>query len=97
MRDFVFSAEAEDELLQSIRYYEQEKPGLGDDFLAEVQSLTLRLLDFPDSGAPVLRDVRRARVYRFPYDLVYRIRQDLLIIIAVMHQRREPGYWKNRL
>lgn len=96
MRDFVFSAEAEDELLRSIRYYEQERPGLGDDFLAEVQSLILRLLDFPDSGTPVFRDVRRARIHRFPYDLVYRIRQDLLIIVAVMHQRREPGYWKNR-
>ena len=97
MRDFVFLAEAEDELIQSIRYYEQERPGLGDDFLAEVQDLTLRLLDFPDSGSTIFRDVRRARVSRFPYDLVYQIRQDLLMIIAVMHQRREPGYWKNRL
>ena len=97
MRQLVLAAEAEDELLRSARYYEQERRGLGDDFVAEVQTLAARLLEFPELGTIVIRDVRRARVRRFPYDLVYRIHQDLLIIIAVMHQRREPGYWKNRL
>lgn len=97
MRELVFQAEAETELLESIHRYEQEKPGLGDEFLAEVRTLAARLLDYPGSGSPVFRDVRRARVRRFAYQLIYRVRPDALIIVAVMHLRRKPGYWKNRL
>jgi len=97
MRGLVFQAEAEIELLDAIHHYEQEKPGLGDEFLAEVRTLAARLLDYPKSGPQVFRDVRRARVRRFAYQLIYRDRHDALIIVAVMHLRRKPGYWKNRL
>ncbi|HBL28221.1 MAG TPA: plasmid stabilization protein [Acidobacteria bacterium] len=97
MRELVFQAEAEIELLDAIRHYEQEKPGLGDEFLAGVRILAARLLDYPRSGSPLFRDVRRARVRRFAYQLIYRDRADALIIVAVMHLRRKPGYWKNRL
>jgi plasmid stabilization system protein ParE len=97
MRELVFQAEAEAELLEAIDRYEGERPGLGDDFLAEVRTLTARLLDYPESGPSILQDVRRAGVRRFPYDLVYRIRPDALIIVAVMHQHRKPGYWKRRI
>lgn len=97
MRKLVFHAEAEVELLDAIHHYEQERPGLGDDFLAEVRTLAARILDYPRSAAPVFRDVRRARVRRFAYQLIYRERNDALIIVAVMHLRRKPGYWRNRL
>lgn len=97
MRVLIFQAEAETELLESIRHYEQERPGLGDEFLAEVRTLAARLLDYPGSGSPLFRDVRRARVRRFSYQLIYRVRQEALIVVAVMHLRRKPGYWKSRL
>ena len=97
MRELVLAVEAEDELLQSARYYEQERRGLGDDFLAEVRALAGRLLEFPNLGTVVLRDIRRARVHRFPYDLVYRVRDNSLLVVAVMHQRRKPDYWKSRI
>jgi toxin ParE1/3/4 len=97
MRRLEFLEEAEAELIDAVRRYEQERSGLGDDLLAEIRTLAARLLELPHSGRPVFSDVRRARVRRFRYDLVYRVRADALIIVAVMHHRREPGYWKNRL
>ena len=97
MRALVFLRAAREELLQAVHYYEQEREGLGKSFLSVVQALAERLLDHPESGPIIFRDVRRAGVRRFRYDLVYRIRPDALIIVAVAHHSRRPGYWKNRL
>jgi len=97
MRGFVFLAKAADEFLRATEHYEQERAGLGDDFQSEVQTVISRLMDYPESGAVVLRDARRARVKRFPYDLVYKTRGETLIIVSVMHQRRRPGIWKDRI
>ena len=97
MRPLVFSRAAREELLLAARHYEEEKEGLGNKFLAAVQVLVERLLDYPESGPIIFRDVRRAGVRRFRYDIVYRIRPDALIVVAVAHQSRKPGYWKNRL
>ena len=97
MRRLVFLDEAENELLESLDHYDSERPGLGGEFLEEVRALTTRLLEFPESGPVTFRDVRRAGVRRFPFDIVYRVRPDALIVVAVMHQSRRPGYWKKRL
>jgi plasmid stabilization system protein ParE len=97
MRRLVFLEQAADEAVEATGRYEQEREGLGEDFRSEIDAVIARLMDYPESGAVVFRDVRRARVKRFPYDLVYRIQHDILIVVSVMHQRRRPGLWKNRL
>jgi toxin ParE1/3/4 len=97
MRALVFTRAAREELLQAVHYHEQEREGLGRKLLAAVQALAERLLDYPESGPVLFRDVRRAAVRRFRYDLVYRIQPEALIIVAVAHHSRRPGYWKHRL
>jgi ParE toxin of type II toxin-antitoxin system, parDE len=97
MKSFVFLKQAEDEFLEATGRYEQERVGLGDDFQSEVHAVITRLMDYPESGAVVFRDARLARVKRFPYDLVYRIQHDLLIVVSAKHQHRKPGLWKSRL
>jgi len=42
-------------------------------------------------------NLRKCRVLRFPYGLLFRDREDHIEIIAVMHLRRRPGYWKDRV
>lgn len=95
-RTFSFSPEAREELLETIQYYESESPGLGTAFLSAVQQGIEQLLVFPES-APVLRGkVRRKLLRRFPYSLIYSLREGHIRILAVMNQKRRPFYWRGR-
>lgn len=57
-----------------------------------------RVSRFPDSGSPSPEgeETRWALIETFPFAIVYRPQGDLIEILAVMHQRRRPGYWENR-
>jgi toxin ParE1/3/4 len=96
-----FDSEAEAELRAAISWYERERPGLGDEFWAEVQE-TLALIDeHHEIGGRVARVrvrgiARRLLVRRFPYFVVYRNRGDFIEIVAIAHQSRRPGYWRSR-
>lgn len=97
MKSVRFLAEAEEELQLALRFYEQRRRGLGRDFLSEVRDVVDRLLRHPEAAPAILKGVRRAGVRRFPYDVVYRIKPDSIEVIAIMHQRRAPEYWIDRL
>jgi len=87
---------AERELNDAARYYERESPGLGADFIDEVERCTASITRHPIAGAIVHDDVRRRLVRRFPYALLYRTVSDTIRILAVMDLRRRPAYWVGR-
>ena len=97
MRAILFLAEADEELQLAARFYEGRRRGLGRDFLSEVRAATDRLVRHPEAAPVILKSVRRAGVHRFPYDVIYRIKPDAIEIVAIMHHRRAPEYWINRL
>lgn len=97
MRSLQFLAEAEEELQLAARLYEGRRRGLGRDFLSEVRAATDRLARRPEAAPAILNGVRRTGVHRFPYDVIYRIKPDAIEIIAIMHHRRAPEYWIDRL
>jgi len=97
MRAVQFVAEAEEELQRASRIYEMRRKGLGREFLLEVRDLVSRIIQHPEASRSILPGVRKAGVRRFPYDLIYRVTPDRIEVIAVMHQRRAPGYWMERL
>jgi toxin ParE1/3/4 len=92
-----FNELAERELNEAAQYYEQERPGLGAAFIAEVERCTASVLEFPQSSPVVLGEVRRTRCRRFPYGLLYTIKENELRILAVMNLRRRPAYWVGRV
>lgn len=65
--------------------------------MKEVGRRLSRIADFPEAWAPVSSGARRCLVERFPYGIIYQIRDDKILILAVMHLSRKPDYWKNRL
>jgi plasmid stabilization system protein ParE len=70
------------------------------DGFADVIDHGLRgIREFPEAWPmwPEQSDVRSRVVRRYPYLLVYVVRDAKVVIIAVAHQRREPGYWISRL
>ena len=92
------SQPASDELAEAVRWYETRRTGLGGEFFDAVVA-TLTLIETrPEIGTTISTDgqTRRALVARFPYQVVYRLRPTEIVIVAVAHVKRRPGYWKNR-
>lgn len=88
---------AQTELDEAIVWYAKQAPGLGDAFLIEALK-TLRLVEqFPQAWHPLTPQIRRCRLRRFPYSVVYTQDDPGILVLAIAHQHRKPDYWKNRL
>ena len=92
-----FLSPAQRELAAAVQYYEQAAPGLGLEFLDEIERTIERVLQHPEAWTRVAEHHRRCRTRRFPYGLSYSVEQDVVIIAAVMNLRRHPDSWKERL
>ncbi len=90
-----FHPDAAEEFAATAVYYNGERYGLGHRFRDAVVNAIDRIGQFPQIGRPGAR-WRRLQVAGFPYDLVYRVRGDVLEVLALAHHRRRPGYWKAR-
>ena len=88
---------AEIELDEAIRWYEAQARRLGDVFLIEVLSAADRIARYPDAWQPLDEGVRRCRLSRFPYGLVYAIEDGSILVLAVAHLHRDPDFWRDRL
>jgi plasmid stabilization system protein ParE len=93
---YTFHPEAASELEEAAAFYESRMGGLGKSFANEVERTISLVREFPDAGAVVGGSLRRVSVAGFPYSIVYRPNADLIIVIAVAHQRRRPRYWRGR-
>jgi len=97
VRSIEFHPEAQEEFISGAQFYENQAEGLGLDFILTIQRTYERLLRFPAIGRPFGRRLRRLRVPKFPYGLLYRVEPERIYIVAVMHLNRRPGYWRSRL
>lgn len=89
--------EAREELLHAVAWYEECQPGLGWQFAEQVQVAEDAILRYPQAWANVGGGFRRKLLTRFPYALIYHEPgPDWLEIVAVMHQHRQPDYWRSR-
>ena len=96
MKPPVFRAAAAADVEEAYRWYEAQRAGLGDEFLASVQTALDLILDHPE-GAPVLhRDTRRLLLRRFPYGIHYRLVEGQVVVVACFHAKRKPGMWRTR-
>ena len=93
---FSFHLAAEQELNGAVDYYNGCQNGLGLQFAKEVYAAIRNILAFPRAWTPLSRNTRRCLVNRFPCGVIYQIEDEQIIIIAVMHLNRKPGYWKDR-
>jgi plasmid stabilization system protein ParE len=94
---YEFHPEALAEFERAARYYAESQPGLEQRFIASVEAAIQRLIEHPSSYAILEQDVRRCLTRVFPYAVLYTVEADFVLIVAVMHCRREPGYWRHRV
>jgi len=89
------------ELQEAARIYEEQRSGRGARFLARVQATARQIasapLSFPRETLVLRPMMRRAKVPRFPYAIVYYILRGEPIIVAYVHGKRAPGHWRARL
>jgi toxin ParE1/3/4 len=92
-----FLAQADAEVEAETQYYRREAgPEVSGRFVKAVEQATLLALEFPDAGSEGTENTRRVQLKGFPHTLVYRPVQDGIVVFAVAHNAREPGYWLGR-
>jgi hypothetical protein len=109
---FKILPEAEIEAADAALRYDDQRQGLGDEFLTELSRVYQSIRVSPNTGAPSEsyggpHKVRRSLLSRFPYIVIFLCRPEEIVIflcrpeetviLAVSHVRRRPMYWLNRL
>ncbi len=84
--------DADLELSDAADYYDHESRGLGSAFLDEVDSGFDRIRTYPDAAVEVAPGIRKLVLAKFPYSVVYEIRDEAIRILAIAHQRKRPHY-----
>ena|SRR5687768_2956808 len=95
-RRFIVRPLAEADLEDAARWYEAESAGLTDRFLTDVDSTFVRIRERPLQFPTVASDVRRALLHTFPYAVYFRASDESVIVLAVLHLRRNPKVWRAR-
>jgi len=93
----IYRVEVRDELDEAYAWYEERRSGLGEEFLKEVQSRLDLIQANPEIHAPIFRQVRRSLVKRFSSSIYYRVESSRIVVIAILHGRRDPERWRARI
>ena len=88
---------AQYELEDAIDYYNYELPGLVNAFLNEVLNALDRIGKFPEAWHPCSERTKRCQTRRFPYGIIYQVRDQEILVVAVANLHRRPDYWKDRI
>lgn len=85
---------AKRDILEAHAYYvDQESMALGRSFRAEVKAALHRIEEFPEAWPRAL-GYRRCIIKRFPYCIFYEVESEHIVVVAVSHHKRRPGYWR---
>jgi plasmid stabilization system protein ParE len=91
-----FHPAVRDEIEDAHEWYEQRQPGLGSDFLDEVQRVVEEFSANPSRYGFADSDIREGLLNRFPYAVYYRVLADRIRVLAVFHTARDPSRWQSR-
>ena len=93
---YTFHPHARKELKEAVAHYDLVSPETGESFLEQVSESISRILSFPEAWAKIRGEVRRCRLNRYPYGVVYELDGSHVFILAVMHLHSKPDYWRYR-
>jgi plasmid stabilization system protein ParE len=77
-------------------WYENEEPGLGREFLGELDAAYERIAHGPLAYQDIRGGIRRALIRRFPYAVYFAIEGELIVVLAVLHVAKDPAEWQRR-
>ena len=88
---------AERDIAEAYRWYEEQRIGLGADFLLCIEEGLAKIQRAPEAYPVVHKNVRRLLIKRFPYGMFYIIEIEAIVVLAVLHERRSPAVWQSRI
>jgi toxin ParE1/3/4 len=97
MKEIIFLDPAKEEMADAAEFYDLKASGLGEEFLQEIESVIKIIKKYPESGKLLNGKIRRRITGRFPFGVLYVEEENEIIVIAIMHLKRRPGYWTKRL
>jgi plasmid stabilization system protein ParE len=97
MADLIYHPEARFKIREGAAFYEGCRESLGRAFLEAIEEAIREMALDPRRWHTIGGRFRRCLVRRFPYGIIYCIEPDAIRIVAVMHLKRKPGYWRKRV
>ena len=97
MSGVTFDPDARTEFLAAVEYYEECQRGLGYRFRLFVESAVHNIYENPFCYRVLHAPFRRCLLQKFPYSIIFSIEPEHILIIAVAHAKRKPGYWQERI
>jgi plasmid stabilization system protein ParE len=95
--ELIVAPEAEQDLTEAYAWYEDQRVGLGEEFLGCVDACIEALCRTPEMWAEIYESYRRALVRRFPYVVFYEYDEGTVTVYCVFHTSRDPEKWVRRL
>jgi toxin ParE1/3/4 len=92
----VVNAPAEGDIAAARKWYNKQRKGLGRYFIAAVNSKVDQIIAMPQGFPIIKKNIRRARVDRFPYVVMFRWTDECIEVVAVVHTRQNPETWQKR-
>ena len=92
-----FLSLADQEVDDAVAWHEEKAEGLSRAFLDELDRIVRLVRAYPLVATQIEPEIRRFFFTRFPYSMIYGIDGDTIVVIAIAHQHREPGYWADRI
>ena len=92
-----FLVPAEAEVDEAVAYYNKQRDWLGREFARAIDVGLVRISEFPNAWSPFGDQLRRYRLERFPYGILYAVLDPEIVVVAVMHLHRKPDDWRDRL
>jgi len=93
----VVATPARQEFARAIDFYKELSTDLARDLVDEFDGAIAQISDLPSSGIPYQHETRRILLRRFPFGVVYRLKTDVVEVVAFAHHSRRPGYWADRI
>lgn len=94
--ELVFAPEVQQDVDEAYSWYEDRRPGLGEDFLSCVDASIQAICRMPELYTKVHEEYRRALVRRFPYAIFYEYAGGKVFIYSIFHTSRDPKKWRSR-
>jgi plasmid stabilization system protein ParE len=92
----VFRRAAKSEFEDAAVWYDEQRMGLGEEFVVEIEQAVAKAAAAPQRYPVVFGDIRRTVARRFPFSVYFRVRPNELVVLAVFHARRNPTIWQRR-
>ncbi len=97
MNGVVFDPDARAEFLAAVEYYEECQSGLGLRFRTAVEMELDGIETMPFRFRVLHAPFRRCLISKFPYAIIFSIEPDFILVVALAHTKRKPGYWHDRV